>query len=156
MKNQLIALFKGAKPSVCKFNLYLKEMPLAERGIFRNRTFGVAFSDWSGLTAAYRLFLIRLIKSERQLFVDYVRQETVIGELLLEPDDPELLLKVLNLWMAPCKNPKTSYTKLSFSLLLICNINLRVRYLADKIRYARMDSFDFAELLEKRSDMVLD
>ena len=28
-----------------------------------------------------------------------------------------------------------------------------VKYLSDKIRYARMDSFDFADLMEKSSEM---
>ncbi|MDO4755398.1 MAG: hypothetical protein Q4A54_03570 [Parabacteroides sp.] len=156
MKNQLIALFNGAKPSVCKYNLFLKEMPLAERGIFRNRTFGLAMTEWNGLSVAYRLFLVRLITSERQLFVDYVRQETVLGALLLDLEDRDLLLKVLNLWMYPFKNHKTSYTDLAFSLLLVWNVDLSVKYLADKIRCVRMDSYDFAELLEKRSDVVLD
>lgn len=34
MKEQLIALFGGAKPTVQKFHEFLNGMPLEERGIF--------------------------------------------------------------------------------------------------------------------------
>ena len=61
MKEQLIALFGGAKPTVQKFHEFLNGMPLEERGFFFDRTFGLALSGWTGLTVTYRLFLIRLI-----------------------------------------------------------------------------------------------
>lgn len=152
MKEQLIALFGGAKPTVQKFHEFLNGMPLEERGIFFDRTFGLALSGWTGLTVPYRLFLIRLIKKNRQLFVDYVRQKTVLGEFLYGMDELNLFLKVVNLWMQPYKNHKSSYTEISFSLLLTFDMNVSVKYLADKIRYARMDSYDFADLMEKSSE----
>ena len=99
MKEQLIALFGGAKPTVQKFHEFLNGMPLEERGIFFDRTFGLALSGWTGLTVPYRLFLIRLIKKNRQLFVDYVRQKTVLGEFLYGMDELNLFLEVVNLWM---------------------------------------------------------
>ena len=128
MKEQLIALFGGAKPTVRQYHELLECMPLEERGIFFDRTFGLALSGWTGLTVTYRLFLIRLIKKNRQLFVDYVRQKTVLGEFLYGMDE-------------------------SFSLLLTFDMDVSVKYLADKIRYARMDSYDFADLMEKSSEM---
>ncbi len=64
-----------------------------------------------------------------------------------------LFLKVFNLWMQPYKNHKSSYTEISFSLLLAFDMDVSVKYLADKIRYARMDSFDFVDLMEKSSEM---
>ena len=33
------------------------------------------------------------------------------------------------------------------------DMDVSVKYLADKIRYARMDSYDFAGLMEKSSEM---
>ena len=153
MKEQLIASFGGAKPSVCKYHDFLKGLPLDERGVFCKMTYGVALSEWGSLTSVYRLFLVRLIKSERQCFVDYVRKETVLGQLLYEPVELNLLLKVFNLLEQPCKNNKSSYTELSFSLLLSFDIDLSVKYLSDKIRYSKADSFDFVELMEKSSEM---
>ncbi|WP_293738805.1 hypothetical protein [uncultured Parabacteroides sp.] len=55
--------------------------------------------------------------------------------------------------MQPYKNHKSSYTEISFSLLLAFDMDVSVKYLADKIRYARMDSFDFVDLMEKSSEM---
>ena len=68
-------------------------------------------------------------------------------------EELNLFLKVLNLLVDPYKNHKSSYTEISFSLLLAFDMNVSVRYLTDKIRYSRMDSYDFAELLEKSSEM---
>lgn len=153
MKELLIALFDGHKPSVRKYYEFLERMPLEQRGIFCKQTYGTALAEWNELKPAYQLFLIRLIKKERQQFVDYIRKETLLGKFLYELDDLNLLLKVLNLWMQPHKNIKPSYTDISFSLSLTFNTNLSIKYLADKIRYSRMDSFDFAELLEKSNEM---
>lgn len=149
-----MALFDGAKPSVSKYREYVNRMPPEKRGIFCKQTFGIALSEWAELTPCYRLFLIRLIKSERQAFVEYVRKETVIGQFLYELDELNLFLKVLNLWMQPCRNTKYSYTEFSFSLSFFLKTDLSIKYLSDKIRYAQMDSFDFADLLEKSSEMV--
>lgn len=154
MKEELIALFDGAKPTVRQYHELLEGMPLEERGIFFDRTFGLALSGWTDLTVPYRLFLVRLIKANRQSFVDYVRQKTVMGEFLYGMEALNLFVKVLNLWMQPYKNLKSSYTEISFSLLLAFDMDVSVKYLADKIRYARMDSYDFAELMEKSSEMV--
>ena len=153
MKEQLIALFGGAKPTVRQYHELLKCMPLEERGIFCKRTFGIALSEWGGLTPVYRLFLVRLIKASRQAFLDYVRKETVLGEFLYGMEELNLFLKVLNLWMQPYKDHKSSYTEISLSLLLAFDMDVSVKYLADKIRYSQMDSFDFADLLEKSSEM---
>ena len=153
MKEQLIALFGGAKPTVRQYHELINCMPLEERGIFFDRTFGLALSGYVELTPAYRLFLVRLIKANRQRFVDYVRQKTVLGEFLCGMEELNLFLKVLNLLVDPYKNHKSSYTEISFSLLLAFDMNVSVRYLTDKIRYSRMDSYDFAELLEKSSEM---
>ena len=153
MKEQLIALFNCQKPSVSKYHEFVDCMPPEERGIFCTKTFGIALAEWGSLNLQYRQFLIRLIKSERQAFIDYIRKDTILGEFLYELGDLDLFLKVLNLWMQPCNNSKSSYTEMSFSLLLILNVDLSVKYFADKIRYSRMDSFDFVELLEKSSDI---
>ena len=85
--------------------------------------------------------------------MDYVRQKTVFGEFLYRMDELNLFLKGLNLLVDPYKNPKSSYTEISFSLLLAFDMDVSVKYLADKIRYARMDSYDFADLMEKSSEM---
>lgn len=103
MKEELVALFGGAKPTVRLYHELLKYMPLEERGIFFDRTFGLALSGWTDLSVPYRLFLVRLIKANRQRFVDYVRQKTVFGEFLYRMDELNLFLKVLNLLVDPYK-----------------------------------------------------
>lgn len=148
-----MALFKGAKPSVRLFHESLNRMLPEERTLFMDRTFGLALAGWPELTGPYRAFMVRLIKANRQSFVDYVRHKTVLGELLCGLDETDLFLKIVNLWMQPHDEQKPSYTELSFSLLLAFDMDLSVKYLGDKIRYARMDAFDFADLLERGGDI---
>lgn len=153
MKEDLFTLFSDTKPSVTKYHELMNGMPPEKRGIFCKQTYGIALAEWRELTPAYQLFLIRLIKSERQQFVDYVRNETVIGTFLYEPEELNLFLKVINILEQSCINHKTSYTNLAFSLSFFLKTNLTVKYLSDKIRYAKMDSLDFVEILEKSRDM---
>lgn len=52
MKEELVALFGGAKPTVRLYHELLKYMPLEERGIFFDRTFGLALSGLDGSVRA--------------------------------------------------------------------------------------------------------
>ena len=153
MKELLTTLFNGAKPSVSLYQQCLTSMPAEEQQAFRRKTYAIALSEWNELNLPYRLFLVRLIKSERQEFLDYLHDETILGQFLYDMEELNLFLKVLNLLAKPCKNHKTSYTQLSFSLLLSFNMGLKIKTLSDKIRYAKADSFDFVELMEKSSEM---
>ena len=90
MKEQLIALFGGAKPTVRQYHELLECMPLEERGIFFDVPLALLCPVGQGLTVPYRLFLIRLIKKNRQLFVDYVRQKTVLVSFLYGMDELNL------------------------------------------------------------------
>ncbi len=155
MKIDWKTLFGSAKPSVRKFRAYVNQCAPEERNKVCKRLFAAAFSEWPGLSADHRHFLINLIKSERQAFVDFLRTETVWGGLLYEADEEALLmlLKFVNVWLHLFKNPKTSYTKISFALLLSFSINLSVKSLSDKIRYAWPDTFDFCEWMEQSNGM---
>ena len=153
MKKDLLALFGDAKPSVTKYHAFVNGMPPEKRGIFCKQTYAIAFSEWTVLPLSYQLFLIRLIKSEREQFVDYIRKETILGEFLYEPEELNLFLKVINILEQPCINHKTSYTNLAFSLSFFLRTDLEVKSLSDKIRYAKMDSLDFVEILGKSKEM---
>ncbi|MCD8269661.1 MAG: hypothetical protein LUD46_15195 [Parabacteroides sp.] len=148
MKNQLMALL-GAQPAVCSYQKHVNNLLPEEKEVFYKDTFAVAFSDWRNLSPAYRNFFVRLIKSERQRFIDFVRNDTVLGAFLYDLKDDELFIRILNLLERPEKKRKTSYTNLTFAVQLGFNINLKLKSLSDKIRYARAETDDLYELFEK-------
>lgn len=148
MEKQLKALL-GAKPAVCNYQKHVKTLSPKEREVFLKDTFALAFSDWRDWEPAYRSFMVCLIESERQRFIDFVRNDTVLGEFLYNLKDKELFERILNLLEQPCRKHKTSYTDLSFSVLLAFDINLKVKTLSDKIRYSPADVDDLFELYEK-------
>lgn len=148
MEKQLKALL-GAKPTVCNYQKHVKTLSPKEREVFLKDTFALAFSDWRDWEPAYRSFMVCLIESERQRFIDFVRNDTVLGEFLYNLKDKELFERILNLLEQPCRKHKTSYTDLSFSVLLAFDINLKVKTLSDKIRYSPADVDDLFELYEK-------
>lgn len=139
----------GAEPTVQHFHTLVINLPEEERAGFVKDTFGLAFSEWRNLNIAYRKFLVAVIKSERHLFVEFVRKETVLGEFLYDLKDKELFVRILNLLELPSRKHKTSYSKLAFSVLLGFNIALEVKGLSNKIRYAKADIDDLFELFEK-------
>lgn len=124
-------------------------MPEDERTDYLKKTFGFAFSEWRNLNVAYRKFLVALIKSERQQFVEFVRKDTVLGEFLYELKDKELFVRILNLLEQPSKKHRTSYRELAFSILLGFSIELKVKGLSDKIRYAKAETDDLFELFKE-------
>ena len=66
----------GAEPTVQHFNEIVINLPENEKAGFVKGTFGLAFSEWGNLNVAYREFLVALIKSKRQQFVEFVRKDT--------------------------------------------------------------------------------
>lgn len=138
----------GAEPTVQHFNEIVMNLPEKDRAGFVKDTFGFAFSEWRTLNVAYRKFLVALIKSERQQFVDFVRKDTVLGEFLYDLKDKELFVRMLNLLERPSKKYKTSYSRLAFSFLLGFKMDLEVKGLSDKIRYAKVETDDLVELFE--------
>lgn len=139
----------GAQPAVCVYQQHVKNLLPKEKEAFYKDTFALAFSDWRTLSPAYRDFYVCLVKSERQRFIDFVRNDTILREFLYELKDEALFIRVLNLLEQPDKKRKTSYTKLAFSVELGFKIDLKVKYLSDKIRYAKADTDDLYELFEK-------
>lgn len=148
MKNKLMALL-GAQPAVCSYQKHVNNLLPEEKEVFYKDTFAVAFSDWRNLSLAYRNFFVRLIKSERQRFINFVRNETVLGAFLYDLKDDELFIRILNLLERPEKKRKTSYTNLTFAVQLGFNIKLKLKSLSDKIRYAKAETDDLYELFEK-------
>lgn len=139
----------GALPTVQHFHVVVMNLPEEERAGFVNDVFGIAFSEWRNLNDVYRLFLVALIKSERQSFITFVRKDTILGEFLYDLKDEEMFVRIMSLLELPSKKDKTSYTGFSFSLLLGFNMDLKVKSLSDKIRYAKPDTDDLYELFEK-------
>ncbi len=139
----------GAQPAVCAYQKHVNNLLPEEKEVFYKDTFAVAFSDWRNLSPAYRDFFVRLIKSERQRFIDFVRNDTVLGAFLYDLKDDELFIRILNLLERSEKKRKTSYTNLTFAVQLGFNIKLKLKSLSDKIRYAKAETDDLYELFEK-------
>ena len=139
----------GAQPAVCSYQKHVNNLLPEEKEVFYKDTFAVAFSDWRNLSPAYRNFFVRLIKSERQRFINFVRNDTVLGAFLYDLKDDELFIRILNLLERSEKKRKTSYTNLTFAVQLGFNIKLKLKSLSDKIRYAKAETDDLYELFEK-------
>ena len=139
----------GAQPAVCSYQKHVNNLLPEEKEVFYKDTFAVAFSDWRNLSPAYRNFFVRLIKSERQRFIDFVRNDTVLGAFLYDLKDDELFIRILNLLERSEKKRKTSYTNLTFAVQLGFNIKLKLKSLSDKLRYAKAETDDLYELFEK-------
>ena len=139
----------GAQPAVCTYQKHVNNLLPEEKEAFYKDSFALAFSDWRTLSPAYRDFFVSLIKSERQRFIDFVRSDTVLGEFLYDLKDESLFIRILNLLEQPEKKRKTSYTNLAFTVKLGFNVDLKVKSLSDKIRYARAETDDLYELFQK-------
>ena len=100
----------GAQPAVCTYQEHVNNLLPEEKEAFYKDFFAFAFSDWRNPGPGYRDFFVGLIKSERQRFIDFVRNDTVLGEFLYDVKDEALFIRILNLLERPDKKRKTSYT----------------------------------------------
>ena len=66
----------GAQPAVYVYQQHVNNLLPEEKDVFYKDSFALAFSDWRNLSPAYRDFFVSLIKSERQRFIDFVRNDT--------------------------------------------------------------------------------
>jgi hypothetical protein len=122
-------------------------MSKAERTFRYHHAYRVAMQDYGTYPKRYRIFFADLIKHDRQQFLDYIRNETVLSVLPVPVDDPKLFKKIGNLIAQHTTSRSISYLHFSFCLLLVFGLSLKVRVLSDQIKDSGFYPEEILELL---------
>ena len=134
-------IFHYKDPSITLFNHYMEEH--ISPGKQQTFLFGIylkGFRLWRKWPLKYRRFFVNLVCSTRQQFLDFLRENTPLGALLYTLPDKDWFIKLINLYWQTVGSRSVSPQRIAFALSLGFACNLKMKYLADRIRYARPDS----------------
>lgn len=81
-KNKLELLFPNGKiPEVHAFNRSLDAMSKEVRRKYREKIYRVSFIVWTALTPSQKDFIVAVIIHDRQAYVDFIHQKTVMKRI---------------------------------------------------------------------------
>jgi hypothetical protein len=69
-------------PAVKRFNELLAGLPPEEQQRQYHHAYCVSMQQWSSLPKKYQVFFCDLVQHDWQRFLDYLRQETMLGALM--------------------------------------------------------------------------
>ena len=120
----------GRWPTVAIYDEVVKT--LSEDGKLKldRKIFGLAFSYWDELPRYYRVFILRLYKHDRQMFLDLLLKHSPLGKMRYPLTRPKMLIKMFHLLEATERRHKPSNRQLAFSMLLIFDFPYAVTTLA--------------------------
>lgn len=138
----------GNHPTVSNFNRLLAHYPPEEKINLYHDACYLTLHEWNSHPVKYKRFFVNLVKHDRQAYLDYIHQHTILGELRYPLDDPGMFKKMCHLVERKSTNHKVSYNHFAFSLLMVFDFNLKVRVLSNQISQSSFYPEELLELLQ--------
>ena len=133
-QNKLEALFPNGKvPEVNEFNRSLDKMSKEGRNRLREKIYKIAFTVWSTLPKKHQKFIEEVIVHDRQSYVDFIIEKTVMTCLRCPLRFPVLFIRMLHLTEVVERTAQTSINHLSMSVLICFLICGKIGTLAEHI-----------------------
>lgn len=149
MYEELRALFGKEDPSVSKFETILSDLPPVRRLYYHRLAYQAALCEWDVMTVRYQVFLTRFFTRCWQRTLDYLREDTVLGTLQFDLQEPEIILRFIAQMESRKPDCKPSFVHLAFSLLLVFGYKGSVEYFGDKLREKSLTAEDLNWLNDK-------
>ncbi len=148
--NRLRKLFGNRQPSVRRFNEALKDFSDKEKERLHRLAYSVAINEWDKLPVWYKDFLMNLVKRNRQGFLDYIRQVSILGILYIPVEDKKMAAKIFTMLahLPKEKGKKASYNQIAFIFCLCMGAKGKISHLSDKISKGMMTPEEFEYMKE--------
>lgn len=122
-QNKLEALFPNGKvPNVKDFNRSLDKMSKEGRNHLLEKIYKIAFTVWSTLPKKHQKFIEEVIVHDRQSYVDFIQQRTVMACLRCPLRFPVLFIRMLHLTEVVERTAQTSINHIAMSVLICFQI----------------------------------
>lgn len=133
-KNKLEALFPNGKvPDASEFNRSLDNMSKNGRNKIQEKIYKIAFIVWPTLPKKHQKFIEEVIIHDRQSYVDFIIEKTVMACLRYPLRFPVLFIRMLHLTEVVERTAQTSINHLSMSVLICFQICGKIGTLAGNI-----------------------
>lgn len=133
-QNKLEALFPNGK---CRkrriLTVALIEMSKEGRNHLREKIYKIAFTVWSTLPKKHQKFIEEVIVHDRQSYVDFIQQRTVMACLRCPLRFPVLFIRMLHLTEVVERTAQTSINHIAMSVLICFQICGKISTLAGHI-----------------------
>jgi hypothetical protein len=137
------------KPTITSFRNALKSLSEQEREMLKRDIFNLAFLYWSNLKQYQQDYVETILGHEPEMLLTYLINDTVLGSLRYPVKEPEPFFKFFHIFSKSKMNHKISKRRLAFSLLLIFDIPLKLRSLAEYIHTKKPDTDDVCGFVER-------
>ena len=132
--NKLEALFPNGKvPDARVFNRSIDKMSKDGRNHLREKIYKLAFTIWSTLPKKHQKFIREVIIHDRQSYIDFIIQRTVMSCLRCPLRYPVLFIRMLHLTEVVERPAQTSINHIAMSVLICFQVCGKVGTLAGHI-----------------------
>ena len=133
-QNKLEALFPNGKvPDAKDFNRSFDKMSKEGRNRLREKIYKLAFTVWSTLPKKHQKFIEEIIVHDRQSYVDFIQQRTVMACLRCPLRFPVLFIRMLHLTEVVERTAQTSINHIAMSVLICFQVCGKIGTLAGHI-----------------------
>lgn len=133
---KLASLFGKDQVKVNVFFDHLNELPESERKAMLLTAYQLALGDWKKLPRRYQLFMIKLIQKDRQAWVDFLVEQTVIGQVRYTPHRPRLFIVAMKIIELSERTQRVSCKHLTMSILTSFHFPFTINTLSKYIQNA--------------------
>lgn len=122
-QNKLEALFSnGEVPEARVFNRSIDKMSKKGRKHLHEKIYKIAFTVWSTLPKKHKKFIKEIIIHDRQSYIDFMQQKTVMSCLRCPLRFPVLFIRLLHLTEVVERTAQTSRNHIAMSVLICFQI----------------------------------
>lgn len=146
MLTDLILLFGGKRPSLARFKQATQHLSEQERAEWIRKIFWIALSQWPHANGTYQSFIKNVIIAYRQQFIDYYREETVMGKLLLPVNEPDALILIFKVWYQYDCDGERSMRHLMFGLALLFDQPYTLKSLCNRVAVLKIEPGDLLDI----------
>ncbi|WP_455639509.1 hypothetical protein [Parabacteroides sp.] len=133
---KLALLFGKDQVTVNVFFEHLNQLPEPERKAMLLTAYQLALGDWEKLPKRYKLFMIKLIRKDRQAWVDFLVGQTVIGQVRYTPHRPKLFIVAMKIIELSERTKRVACKHLTMSILTSFNFPFTINTLSKYIQNA--------------------
>ena len=134
-------------PKVALYDEAIKRLTEKEVEQLNRDLFSLAFVHWCDLPRAFKVFLIRLSRHDRQLVQDYIMKHTILGAIRYKPQHPDLFISMLHIIEEANTIKGMSCRHLSSAVLMVFDFDLKVNTFNNYIYNNKIDAEKVRELI---------
>jgi hypothetical protein len=141
-------LFNGLPPTVSRFVKMASSLPEEKCKELWHKAYYSSLHGFDKKSKTYRRFYKLLVHSDRQRYLDFLQEKTLLGQMRYRPCNPELFLKIVSVLEQLPEQKRHALIELLFVLLLAFDYPQKINTLQQYLKTNKLTPSDLTDLLE--------